>query len=209
MGIARIRIDDVLWNSAPMKGAEFAKFQKHVNWAISANIPVRPALLCLDMDKRPEVIEYVKCMTERDNSFTGCDLHGWEHLDYAKEDEHTVRSHVARALEWFDKCGLAPPIRWVTPWGSKSRDMEDVANSFGLVIETTDPPVHDQKLVHNVLKRDGDCRNMDGIVIMVHWWERGLALYRICEAVKWGSIQEAKDNSPFEGKEYKTIWEGW
>jgi hypothetical protein len=156
----------------------------------------------------PDGLTYIK---DEVNSgrMVSLDLHGWEHIDYAKCPIGEIRQHLDKSLNWFEEHKLPLPIRWVTPWGANSPAMQQAAIEFDLVIEDTEYPVIDQKVMDAQLRITRDPKILDGKVCMVHWWERGLRLYRICQVTKFGSIAEAVANCPLSAKDKAICWKGW
>jgi hypothetical protein len=210
--LKRIRFDDVLWSTSDkkIKGKEFAKFKKHIDWCNSVYITLTPAILCQSIEEHPECIEYVKEETRLGNMYP--DLHGWDHGPYETRTVDEIKQHLDLSIEWFDKNLGVTPIRWVTPHGSNTVAMQDAAREFGLIIEDTDYPVIDQKELDTHLRVTKDLSVMDDRVLMVHWWERGLRLYRIARIIKYGSVASAVKNTKTEldAKSWKICWnEEW
>lgn len=209
--ISRIRFDDILWTSSDkkMKGRELHQFKKYVNWCEGLDVQLSPAILCQDIENFPEGIEYVKQGTEEGLFYP--DLHGWTHGPYGDSTEKEIDDHLAQAMEWFDKKLNCIPIRWVTPHGANTNEMQYAARKYGLIIEDTTFPVIDQKEADPLLRSTRDPAILDGRVIMSHAWERGLRLYRIAQILKAGSVDEAMINSKeaLDEKSYKICWNNW
>lgn len=199
----RVRTDDVLVTSEPMQGREFQKWRKHHLWLMEAPdlFYHTPAILCRDIQGFPEAIDYIK--NEQAEGRLRCDLHGWEH---DPEGEHgkgysflsvkEIEDRLEKCMEWFEETLSDVPIRWLTPHGSNSPEMQEAANKFGLTIETTEPPVIDQKVAEPIVRKYGTIKPLEDRVIMVHHWERGLRLFRIVQVAKYGSWKEATKAYP-------------
>jgi len=210
--LKRIRFDDVLWSTSDekIKGKELQKFKKHVNWCKNIDILLTPAVLCQDIEKFPECIEYIREETEQGNLYP--DLHGYDHGPYADRSVDEVKKHLEMSIEWFYKNLGVTPIRWVTPHGANTVQMQDAARVFGLVIEDTSYPVLDQKELDTDLRLNKDLSVMKNRILMVHWWERGLRLYRIARIIEYGSVAEAIKitKTELDLKSWKICWnEEW
>jgi len=200
----RIRIDDVMWASKPFEGKEEKQLKKYINWAKDADVYVTLAILCKDLEKYPELMKW---LVEQED--IGFDLHGWEHVRYDKMNLDDIVSHLDQAIAWMDDNGFGVPFRWATPWGADSWDMQRAAKEVGLVIETTEDPVVDERVAAKMVFDSGSTKCLKDKVIMSHWWNRGLSLYRVCQVEKHGSIQEAIEKSDEPESEKVKIWKGW
>lgn len=192
----RVRLDDVLINSDPMGGRELQKFQKHVNWAYQApdHFTVAPAILCTEIQQFPDCIEYLKDEIQSLRMFP--DLHGWEHIDYSKLTTDEIKNHLTKSIEFFNKHFGVLPTRWCTPWGADSKSIRQAAREFNISVETTSLPVIDQGKAVNVVRNFNSIQPLTDKVIMVHFWERGLKLYRIVQVAKYGSWTAAAAAQP-------------
>lgn len=207
----RIRFDDVLWKSSDpkMAGREMQKFVKHINWCQNIDVPLTPAILCQDIEQFPESITWLREKTEEGIIYP--DLHGVDHGPYAPRSQAEVEEHLDKAQEWFKQHLGVPAIRWVTPHGADSPAMQAAADKFDLVIETTGFPVVDQKVLDTKLRETRDLELLNGIVIMCHYWERGLRLYRIARIIEHQSVEAAMEatRSELSVKDFKICWNQW
>jgi hypothetical protein len=208
--IDRVRIDDVLWASTGMAGKEQQKFTKYVNWCRDADLYVVPNILCQDLDRFPECKEWIR-QEYLEGRFTALDLHGWDHGPYKGRSTEEISEHLDQAFAWFDEAFDTAPIRWVTPHGADSPEIRRAAAEFGLIVETTAPPVIDQKAADGKLKQTRSLDFLQDAVIMTHWWERGLALYRLTQCIKAGSVDRAIDETrdSLDKKSWRICWESW
>lgn len=208
--IQRVRIDDVLWSSSGMAGREGQKFQKYVKWARDADLYVVPNILCQELDRFPETKEWLRIELLEDR-LTGLDLHGWDHGPYRGRGTQEIVEHLDKALTWFMDSYSIQPIRWVTPHGADSPEIREAAGLCGLIVETTEPPVIDQKVADGKLKQTRSLDFLNDAIIMTHWWERGLALYRITQSIKHGSVDRAIDETKesLDSKSWEICWDGW
>jgi hypothetical protein len=210
--ITRVRFDDVLWETSDKKiqGKELQKFQKHINWCKDLPVVLAPAILCQDVDKFPGAVDYLRECAEEGIVFP--DLHGWTHGPYGDMPYEEICEHLDQAMDWFDKnLPGFPPIRWVTPHGANSFDIQTAARNHGLIVEDTNYPVIDQKEADALLRKFRDPAKLDGRVIMVHWWERGLRLYRIAQILQHNGVDEAiiASKETLDDKSWKICWHGW
>jgi hypothetical protein len=206
---SRIRFDDAVTPSVEFTGKELQKFMKHIEWCLCTDVLLTPAVLCQATEEVPGAIEALRRSTEEHIIYP--DLHGWDHGPYQDRTLAEVCEHLDRAQGWFQHHLGVPAIRWVTPHGSDSPAMREAAAQFDLVIETTADPVIDQKVLDTKLRQTRDLRWLADKVVMVHWWERGLRLYRIAQIINHQSISGAIDatRSVLRAKDHAICWSGW
>jgi len=206
--IDRIRFDDILWATGDpkVKGKEFQKFKKHISWCKDIDVPLAPAILCQDIEQFPECIQYVREQTWEGTMHP--DLHGWTHEDHGRLNEEEVSDHLDKALNWFEANLGVMPIRFVTPHGANSHAIQAAAQKYDLIVEDTSFPVIDQKTADSQLRETGDVTLLDDRVLMVHYWEKGLRLFRIAKIIQYGNIPEAIESSKADlnEKEFKICW---
>lgn len=212
--LARIRFDDVLWQSGDPKldGKELDRFKLHLKWCQDLDVILAPNIICTELQKFPAAIEFLNNAVTNDERMT-LDLHGWDHGPYAPRTEDECMEHLERSLAWFDKhLEGVTPTRWVTPHGAYTRAMENAARRAGMTIETTADPVVDQREADKILRVTRDLSKLNDKVIMVHWWERGMALYRIVQIYKHGDVHRAvmASTEDLEDSAHKACWgKGW
>ena len=207
--IERVRIDDTLWCSSGLEGQEHRKFVKYVKWCTEAQVECHPNVLCQELEKFPETMEFLQEELSEDR--ISLDLHGWTHGPYQDLSVGEVEEHLDKALGWFAEKMDWTPIRWVTPHGSDSPAMRDAAAKYGLPIETCDDPVIDQRVAAGILRKTRSLDFLDGKIIMAHWWERGLALYHLTRSIQYGGVKQAIEatRSDMPAKEHGKVWKGW
>jgi peptidoglycan/xylan/chitin deacetylase (PgdA/CDA1 family) len=207
----RIRFDDAITNSSDpkLRGKEVQKFFKNVNWCVNTGVLLTPAILCQDIEEFPDGIKLLREMTEEEVIYP--DLHGWDHGPYAPRSQAEVEEHLDKSMVWFKKNLGVLPIRWVTPHGADSAAMQAAAGKFNLVIETTDYPVIDQKTLDPRLRETRDLSVMTERVVMVHWWEHGLRLYRIARIIEHQGVAAAIEvtRSELSVKDHAICWGTW
>jgi hypothetical protein len=193
-------MDDVLVHSEPMKDQEFAKFKKHVEWCNEASELFYPtaAILCSEIQDFPECIEWIRSGLDEGKLYI--DLHGWEHVDYAKLHANVIDEHLEKSFEFMLKHFGCLPIRWATPWGRHSDDIRTACRKFSLRWEGTQNPVLDQGIAMKDVRESGSIDCLQGKVVMVHWFERGLKLWRIVQTGIHGSWDAAAQEFPKEFK---------
>ena len=208
----RIRFDDaVILSSDPkFKDRELQKFAKNVQWCFGTGVQLTPAILCQDIENVPGAVEQIRQWLLEDKIYP--DLHGWDHGPYGTRTQAEIETHLDLACEWFvANLDGNVPIRWVTPHGATSPAMEAAAAKFDLIIETTDHPVIDQKVMDTRLRETCDLTILRGRVIMNHWWERGLRLYRIAKIIEHQGVRQAIEatRSTLDAADHKICWTGW
>ena len=207
----RIRFDDVITSSSDsrIKGKEVQKLFKHINWCSKLNVSLTPAILCKDIEQFPEGIALIRKMTKEGLIYP--DLHGWDHGPYGDRSQNEIEEHLEKSLRWFNKNLDITPIRWITPHGADSLDMRTAASKFNLIIETTDYPVIDQKILNSYLRTTRNIDVLKNRIIMVHYWERGLRLYRIARIIEFQNIGVAirETRKELSEKDHKICWAGW
>jgi hypothetical protein len=102
-------------------------------------------------------------------------------------------------------------MRWVTPHGANSPAIQDAARRYGLIVEDTREPVIDQKKADTILRQTRRITLLNDRVIMVHWWERGLRLYRIARILQHEDVEVAiaESKRELDEKSWKICWDGW
>jgi peptidoglycan/xylan/chitin deacetylase (PgdA/CDA1 family) len=192
-----------------MEGQEHRKFVKYVKWCYDAGVECHPNVLCQELEKFPETLDFLK--NELTEGRISLDLHGWTHGPYQDLPVAEIEEHLDKALDWFAINLAWVPLRWVTPHGSDSPAMRDAAAKYGLPIETCEDPVIDQKVASRLIRESRSIDFLDGKVIMSHWWERGLALYRVTQCLKHGGLDEAieENKHTMDVKSYNKCWNGW
>lgn len=186
------------------------KWTKNIEWCFRTGVTLTPAILCQDIEEVPGAIEKVREWLLEDKIYP--DLHGWDHGPYASRSQREIEEHLEQACEWFvAKLDGNVPVRWVTPHGATSPAMVAAAAKFDLTIETTEKPVIDQKQMDTLLRETWDLTLLNDRVIMNHWWERGLRLFRIARIIEHQGVLQAIDATRAEMSEadHKICWAGW
>jgi peptidoglycan/xylan/chitin deacetylase (PgdA/CDA1 family) len=189
-------MDDVLVHSEPMKDLEFQKFRKHHQWCLEAPKLFYPiaAVLCKEIQDFPDAIAYIRSQLDEHKLFV--DLHGWEHIDYTKLTQEQVEEHLEKSFDFMLNTFNCLPIRWAPPWGGISEAMQQACRKYSLTLEGVTNPVIDQGDAVAMVKKHGTIECLQGKIIMVHWFERGLKLYRIIKTGVHGTWEEAAKAEP-------------
>lgn len=198
--LIRVRTDDVLVHSDAMQGHEFEKWRKHHHWVLEApdNFFHTAAILCSEIQDFPEAIAYIQ--KESAEKRLTLDLHGWQHIDYGKIPQAEIEEHLEKSFEFFYKTFNCLPFRWCTPWGANSEGIRKAARKYSLIVEGVHDPVIDQGQAVGLVQQNNGTSILLGKTVMVHWFERGLKLWRIVQAAKYGSWEAAVKAHPEEFK---------
>jgi peptidoglycan/xylan/chitin deacetylase (PgdA/CDA1 family) len=124
------------------------------------------------------------------------DLHGWEHIDYGQLSPEQLDEHLEKSFEFMLATFKCLPIRWATPWGASGENIQAACKKWGLIWEGVADPVVDQGHADKLVREKGTLEPLKGKVVMVHWFERGLKLFRIVQIGKHGTLEEAKKANP-------------
>lgn len=191
MSKLRIRIDDVMVNSNTYKDPE-TRFEQITRWLEKSDKILHvPTILVKDIQNYPGTIELIKEKIK--NKTMAPELHGWEHVDYNKLEEHDIAKHLFKSIQWFENTLEIRPKVWATPWGAESEKLTKVSFAFGLSVEGTkhcwDPA--------GWLTQARRTKSLPiGVTVMDHWWTRGLRLQRIALCLEYGSFEKAKKERP-------------
>lgn len=191
----RLRIDDVMVESSGLSREKSVRqIHKIHRWACQALNKVIhiPTIVVDDMKNWPDVTEFLRIETEAGRMSP--QLHGFQHIDYAKLSLSEIEDHLERSILWFRKELSVEPSVWATPWGGKNETMEEAAKKFCLEIETTEKTINPGKAV--TITKTYNPMLLDGHTIFAHWWERGLNILRFIEVLNRGSYEKAKEARP-------------
>lgn len=196
-----IRNDDaVLDSSGTYHGREFARF-KFVHEQI-CRAPTKlihcPAVLCQEIQAFPEAIKFIK--TETAAGRMRPYLHCWDHTDWTKKSEEEIRNMLIASDNWFNENLGCDYHVWATPWGASSSAALQAAKTLGVRLETTGDTIN-YKLAAKSVRATNSVDCLNGKTVLMHWWEKGLSLFRIVESAVQGSWTNAKQARPewFDG----------
>lgn len=151
-----------------------------------------PTLLVEPLSRYPEACEFIK--EQRYLGRMSPEIHGYEHIDYAKLTKQQVIDHLLKCKEFlFDKFDVIA-TKWYTPWGANAPHLYEAAEECGLkLIDCSN--ISKMRGRHGIIQRMKDGEDvekfMDGKEIFFHWWEGGMRLKRIVEVLKHGSVDAA------------------
>lgn len=199
----RIRVDDVMTDSSQWGRSRAIRricaFQRWID--NTAHVIYVPTILVANIQEFPEVIANVREATFDRRAFP--ELHGYEHIDYAKLSLEEIRKHLDNSFIWMDEHLSRTPKVWCTPWGASGGYIKEAAKEFDLEVETTDWTIDVKKAV-TLFRRGASPQDFEDKTILEHWWNRGSALLRFLECVKYGSYEAAEkwdiENRPIEGR---------
>lgn len=135
-----------------------------------------------EIQEWPKVIEIVGEFLGRGECSP--QLHGYEHIDYGKQDMNTICKHLDISLEWFNKTYNFEPTVWATPWGACNDTMLEACELFDLKLETTQDIITPSAAI-KIVKRRGTLKSA---TVMEHWWKRGLNLLRVAKLAEYNYI---------------------
>lgn len=191
-----IRDDDVLLSSNGFNDPVVRLKQIHGWICESPKLMHVPTILCSEIQAFPEAIEFVKEETHAGRMMP--QLHGWKHIDYKTLPLVDVKNHLDDSKNWMMDNLNVSPTRWYTPWGANAPHLYTAANECGLklidtsgIIELAGP-----NGVLATLKRGVPIDYLDKREIFLHWWQRGLRLWRLALIAKHGSWQAAEAAKP-------------
>lgn len=186
----QIRDDDVLVQSRSWHSA-FGRFKQVHEWIVAATEVLHvPSILVNDLMLFPECIEYIK--REIDAGRMRPEIHGMDHVDYAKMSETQVEAALQEAASWIHTTLGVKPRLWYTPWGANTPELVRAASNCGLVLVDTSRIIPVKEVCYKLRVGDISVEALDGLEFFTHWWEGGARVQRLCLAIKYGSWAEAQ-----------------
>ncbi len=195
-----VRDDDVLIGSSSWDDS-LGRFKQVHDWCLLSNRFLHvPAILFNNVvkdgtpgiDHFPGAIEYIKEQTQEGKMRP--EIHGWEHIDYAKLSVPEIREHLKRCKESMKEHFDVEATTWYTPWGANASHMHDAALEEGLKLIDCSR-INKMEGRHGVVQRlrDGeDISFLEEDEVFTHWWGGGSRLLRIIQVGIHGSWAEAK-----------------
>jgi hypothetical protein len=190
----RVRDDDVLVGSSswadPLK-----RFSQIHRWI--AEVPDKfihvPAILTTEIQQFPEAIEYIKSETKAGRMLP--ELHGFHHeIDYRTRSIEECVSDLDKGIDWMIKNLDVRPKRWYTPRGADHSNMRAASEFMNIeFISAFDNKLSGRYGVVQRLRDGADIKFLEGLEISCHWWEGGMRLKRVIEAVRYGSWAKAAE----------------
>jgi len=124
------------------------------------------------------------------------EVHGWEHIDYAKLSFAEIVEHLRRCKDFIHTNFNREPEIWYTPWGANKQHLHDAAEQENLkLVDCTQ--INKLSGRFGVVQQLRDGKNAFELFnekeIFFHWWEHGNRLRRVLECLKHeGSWEQAK-----------------
>lgn len=216
----RIRDDDVLVRSSSW-GDPFERFKELHEWIAETEGKVVhvPTVLVREIQEFPDCIAYIKEHTARGTMEP--QLHGLTHIDYSrlafpaeklpprgrvKHDgftaeeitwhERALKAHLGFSRGWmFDEFDQ-PPTKWYTPWGADNAYLRAAAAWAKLELVGTDN-LFEISAACEMFRNGASLEDVEKRgEIMIHWWQRGERVRRVCAAARHGSWAEAVKQEP-------------
>jgi hypothetical protein len=192
--VIRVRDDDIIGPTSSYHSA-LGRFQQIHEWIVETTPKMIhiPAILVNDIKAYEEgaAIRFVRDETEKGLMLP--EVHGIEHIDYAKLDKAEVVKHLEECKTFIHNEFGRMPEYWYTPWGANAPHLYVAAKECNLTLI-------DCSKISKLQGRDGICQRLMngapisdfyGIEIFMHFWEGGSRLARVCKAVLHGSWEEA------------------
>lgn len=203
----RVRDDDVLIGSSshPDPLAEFKRVHKLI--CESSRLIHVPAILIhhnistgspgiVDF---PGAVEFVQEKTDDGKMLP--EVHGWQHIDYAKLSTAEVVDDLKRCQDFILKHFGRMATKWYTPWGANAPHLYEAANHVELELVDCSA-INKLQGRYGVVKRLSDGKSIDyleGDEIFMHWWQGGSHLRRVVEVLKHGTWAKAVEANEGNG----------
>lgn len=162
-----IRDDDVLLPSSgwPDPPSRF-KFVHEIIVEGGGKFLHIPTILCGQIQQWPETVRFIRDETEEGRMAP--QLHGWEHIDYAKLSRVEIEHDLTKCIRWMqDNLGVRP-TKFYTPWGANASHIYEVGQELELdIVDCSNIII--PKTIWNDLDSSYDKYNEKEIFI--HWWE--------------------------------------
>ena len=188
----RVRDDDVLGKTSSYDDS-LGRFRQVHEWVVEVHPTMVhiPFILVRDISKFPDAIAYVRDQTEKGLLYP--EIHGLEHIDYAKLTKAEVIEHLNICKEFILNEFGRVATRWTTPWGANASHLYEAAAECGLTL-TDCSDILKLEGRYGICQRlkDGEpISNFYGHEIFMHYWGGGARLKRVVEVVKHGSWEAA------------------
>jgi len=162
----RVRDDDVFIRPS------FGKFKETHETILDFPNAIHVAGIICDSPWEPEVLEYIRHETVRKK--IEIQLHGWQHIDYAKLTKDEMRGHMKMSFEWLHDHFWVKPTIWYTPWGAHTPVMDEVAAEFNLALVDCSNILQTNKMLE-ALRSKHRGAYIKGFrehgEVLIHYWE--------------------------------------
>lgn len=162
-------------SSHEFPASRFMEVHERIIEAGGSNVVHVPTVLCKLVQEYPETIDYIKFKTKDDEMIP--EVHGWDHIDYAKLKKQEIVDDLNRCIEFFVTRLDHTPTIFYTPWGANASHVLEASNEVGLkMVDCSN--INQVKRLANALKsKNGEAylkQYREHGEIMLHWWEGGL-----------------------------------
>lgn len=198
-----IRDDDVLIQSSEWDDP-FGRFRQVHDWILQSDKFLHvPAILFHNVIKDntpgifyfPKAIGYIKEQTQ--DGRMRPEIHGLEHVDYAKLTMPQIREHLKICKFYMNKFFDVEATTFYTPWGANAPHINEASQEEGLKMVDCSR-INKMEGEHGVVQRlkDGtDISFLEEDEVFSHWWGGGARLLRIIKVGIHGSWAAAKENN--------------
>lgn len=192
-----IRDDDVLVRSRAFSDP-FAQF-RHVHELIKSAYPHFmhvPTVLINEIQEFPQCIEYIREETKA--GFMQPQIHGLNHIDYGALPKQTVIEHMRECKEFFQKNFNIIPTQMATPWGADTPLLREALAEEGLELLGAKgvPTLEGAGGLIDQFRQGTPFNQLNGVIYLLHWWNQGSRLARVCAVAKYGSWHLASQAEP-------------
>jgi len=122
-------------------------------------------------------------------------IHGFEHIDYARLSKEEVKDHLHRCKDFLYTDLNVNATKWFTPWGASAPHLHEAAAECELELVDCSKinKMNGRYGLIELAKQGTDIEKfMHEKEIFFHWWEGGLRIKRVIEIIKHGSYEAAK-----------------
>ena len=183
-----IRDDDVLLG-------EFAKFKRvHDKICRSPRLMHRPAIVVSDIQKFDDGMLLVEEETKEGRMLP--EIHGLEHIDYAKIPFIEIKTHLYTCVEFIENKFSYTPLKWYTPWGADTEEMRRASKEVGLELVNCENrnKLRGEDSVWDYMKQGNDMSYIEGQAVFMHYWDKfdrerlGLFVDYLCRMEQQGDF---------------------
>ena len=193
----RVRDDDVLVNTSSSQNP-VKKFKMVHEWIceVPDTLLHVPTILVTEIQEYPDIIPFIR--EEAAEGRMEVQIHGLQHIDYAKLEEDEIANHLEYCRGWIRKHLGCESTKFYTPWGAGADGTGEVihhaAARVGMEVVTCEKTrnLSGGCGVVQALYQGQDLHEFMGDrEILLHWWENVTRLKRVVEVLKAGSGQES------------------
>ncbi len=170
----RVRDDDVfVLSSGYPSGEQVVQRVKYVHEAIvGAGFTHVAAVLCHNLHEFPGGVEFLRDKTHAGELVP--EVHGWEHVDYAKLERDEIVENLKRCIDVIQKTTHYDPTIFYTPWGANAPHIAEASRMVGLEMidcSETMPPAMECFGHSKHWEVYGDLIRSEERELFIHWWQ--------------------------------------